>query len=44
MRIRMPDPGEGTTRFVLYNLKCISASKIRYKPNSVKIAVDLRAN
>ena len=43
MRITMPDPAEGVPRPVLHELKVISASKSRYKPNSEGRAVDIRA-
>ena len=44
MRIKMPDHEEGVSRFVLHELKCISASKTRYRPTMGKRAVDIRSN
>ena len=44
MRIAMPDPNmAGNMRPILHELKCISASKSRYKPTWERRAVDMRA-
>ena len=43
LRITFPVVG-GTPRAVLHELKCISASRSRYNPNSQKRAVDIRAS